>query len=153
MIKKISWVLFAMVICFIIYREYYTRKTEEIRENFEEGKYCESFDDLKIITFLSSEYKPLLGASYARGLCVSQDINKAKEIYGQINKNESSKIAIDLFYDGIEIAAEDGRNNHPLRIDKIRPLFLESKQLGIILSQKEVDALSQYNLNNLFKDL
>src|SRR3989339_415809 len=81
-------------------RLYYLQIYERSVELYEEGKFCESLKDRKILTFFSKNMTGFYGTFYAQGLCLKQDIEIAKKSYQGTYRGED--IGETLFYDGIE---------------------------------------------------
>lgn len=153
MIKIVVGVIFGGFALFTVYRLTYTHFEEQGRHQFEDGEYCESFENTMRAVYLSNEAAYLFASFYARGLCVSQDIEKAKQIYQSVPQKEVPSIGRWLFYEGIEVARGNQRTSISNQIEKIRPLFSEAKKLNFTLEEKDSVELQKHNLQQVFDEL
>tara|TARA_B110001454_G_scaffold219057_1_gene249564 strand:+ start:5351 stop:5824 length:474 start_codon:yes stop_codon:yes gene_type:complete len=153
MIKIIIGTVISLFSLFVVYRLTYSHFEEKGRHEFEDGEYCESFENTKRAVYLSNEAAYLFASFYARGLCVKQDIEKAKQIYKTVPQKEIPTIEVWLFYEGIEVARENQRNNSPNQLEKIQPLFEEAKKMQFVADEKDKGELEKHQLTSVFENI
>ena len=149
----IKWLFLAsalLVVLILAFSYYYTGKIDESRFAYEQDEFCKSIKNERLLSFVNKEFKSFFGSFYARGLCVSQDIEKAKTLY--LETFEKNKLSSMLFYDALETFDENKRNKKEQQVNVISKLFAESKKLGFVPDEKAKEALEKRNLMSLFND-
>lgn len=126
---------------------WFTGLQSQVREDFEEGNFCDSRQKLRWTYLVSKEGKYLFAAILARGLCGEQDIPRAKELYTSANGNDASELGKTLFYDAIETAESANRNEIELNPTIIKALFAESKSLGFSPDGKDISEIQKTTYN------
>ncbi|PIR17156.1 MAG: hypothetical protein COV48_08955 [Elusimicrobia bacterium CG11_big_fil_rev_8_21_14_0_20_64_6] len=136
-ITLFGWLLFAIPTSML---------RERARESFERGDYCASLKTLRWTSFFSSSDKYLLATLYASGFCVTQDIPRARQLYGTIHRSTPEMIGKTFFYAAIGASDSDERNGQSKRPQVLRALFSEANSLGFHPTDKELAELDQRNL-------
>lgn len=84
---------------------------------------------------------------YAGGLCVRQDIPRAKEYYAAFYGGNSAAIGKALFYDAVDTTDADERAGLPVRRTEMKNLLAESKRLGFLPEEKDLAELRRRRLD------
>lgn len=113
---------------------------EAAREAYEEGNYCDSLKGFKRTALFSKGSGRILGSFYARGLCVSQNIARAKEYYAPFYDNKSD-LGKALFYDAIAATDADELIGKPIRSGEMAALLIEARALGFQPLEKDLAEL------------
>jgi hypothetical protein len=133
------------------FRVWLTFQEEQARHDYETERYCESLDTYKWLSRLMTDSLPLLGAFYAEGLCVQQDVDEARRIYERAYKNNADEVGRAFLYNGIGIAEADIRKQQPLRLEMIENTFAEARKAGVAPSAKDWQSLSAVGLKERFQ--
>ncbi|RYZ89191.1 MAG: hypothetical protein EOP04_07460 [Proteobacteria bacterium] len=123
---------------------------ESARENIEHDTPCEGYRTLKWTSFLSQESKSLLATLYSHGVCTSQDIVRAKQLYASVFDDDSKLVAQALFHEAIQLSDLYERTHSVPKIQNIHALLTESKKMGFQPSDREIKDLIKRRLDEVF---
>ncbi len=127
------------------------RAESEAIHAFEEGNHCEAISKLKWLYRFSDAAHLLLAQSYAGGLCIDQNIQKARELYRDRGEDDQ-KASWRLFYDALTIASFDDLSKKPRRSREIKALFLDGYRHGFRPSSRELSALTTDGLTQTYQE-
>ncbi|MGE0761848.1 MAG: hypothetical protein AB7N80_01090 [Bdellovibrionales bacterium] len=151
--KKMILITFvAIIVCVIGFLVSLSFAVESARESIESDKPCEGHKTLKWASPFSKEAKYLLGSLHSRGVCVAQDVSRAKDLYASVYGGDSRRVAQALFHDAIQLADFYERTQKDQKPENVRALLVESKSLGFQPSDRESKDLADRGLTEAFAE-
>ena len=120
---------------------------EKIRENYEQGKYCESQEGIFKAADFDNSYYELIGKFYLKGHCVKFNINESIKFYKKGLQQNDTDVGKAIFLETLELIAL------PTIFPKEQIIVIlnEIKKMGFKPKDRELADLKLDEFKSIFK--